>query len=84
MPMSTGVKIGIGVAVAGVAYMIFKGSKPAVPTPVTPAVGSSGATPPAGTPTNVQLLAQAAPGLIAALQSAISGPVQSPTTASHP
>jgi hypothetical protein len=82
MAMSTGVKIGIGVAVVGIAFYLFKSKS--TPTPVTPAVGSSGATPAAGVPTNATVLANAAPGLIAALQTAISGPVQSPTTSSHP
>lgn len=78
MALSKSMKIGLGVAVAGAAFLWWKSS-----SAKTAAVAAA-TVPPPGAPTNAQLIANAAPQLIAAMQQAISAPVQSPTTASHP
>jgi hypothetical protein len=81
MAMSTTVKIAIGVGVVGIAYLLYK--KSATPAPGMPGAANPAA-PSAGIPTNAQIIANAAPQLIAAMQSAISPPVQSPTTSANP
>lgn len=77
MALSKNMKIGLGVAAAGAALLWWKSSQKKV-------AAVAQAAPAPGVPTNAQIIANVAPGLIAAMQQAISPPVQSPSTTMNP